>query len=253
MTSLWSSREVQKQWSPPTIVALAKLLIQTRFLLGQKSSAITLGEAICYNLRRVYGALDPKALEVSDLLSQVYIAAGHYNEAMKLHEEVLRLVVEGDDSDDSTIDTVTPKRALAEVNMLKQCYLRMKGWDKNPQVYKELVDRIVAMPVYKKDPLFKGFKSFDSWNLKEQPDGSTDFKPTTDWKLVDEFTANGGSVPICKDPRKTMKRITSNWGVDLGTLHFGGSDGRSSGNSSPRFRDRKPEIIYSVKEPEISF
>jgi len=233
-------------------VSLAKLLIQTRFLLGRHASAISLGEAICYNLRRVYGTLDPNALEVSDLLSQIYIAAGHYNEAMRLHEEILRLVVDGDDSDDSTIDTVTPERAFAEVNMLKQCFLRLGGWDKKAGVYKELVDSIIAMPVYKKDPIFKNFKGFDSWNVKEAPDASKEFKATNEWRLVDEHTLHGvGSLPMCRDPEKTLKRITSNWGIDLGMLNLGNGDGYRSGQSSPSVRHGKPENIFNMRGVEL--
>jgi len=64
------------------------------------------------------GSFDPKTLEMSDLLSQIYTAAGHHREAMRLHEEILRLVVEGDDGDDRTLDTMIPKMAKHAISAL---------------------------------------------------------------------------------------------------------------------------------------
>ena len=245
---------MQKRWSPSTIVSLAKVLIQTQFLLGNQTSAISLGEAICYNLRQVYGALDPKALEISDLLSRAYIAAGHYNEAMRLHEEILRLIVDGDDYEDDTTDTVSPARAFEEVNMLKTCYLLLGGWDKNTEIYKKLVDSIVSMAVFKNTSMFKKFKTFDTWSLKDSQAPNTNFKATTEWRLVTDDVSNKGWVcgsgVMVRDPKRTVKRIQSNWGVELGRMH--GNDDRSkSAHSSPGAKHGKPHIYYSVKNVEL--
>ena len=91
----------------------------------RKSEAIRLCEDICYNMRRTWGSLDPKSLEMSDLLSELYTNMGHYREAQGVHENVLRLVVEGDDGDDRTLDTMEAVRAKKQLELLKQSYLRL--------------------------------------------------------------------------------------------------------------------------------
>ena len=60
LNSLWPSREVQKNWNNDIVIALGRCLVQARVLGGHKPEAIKLCEAICYDLRRVYGPLDPK-------------------------------------------------------------------------------------------------------------------------------------------------------------------------------------------------
>ena len=54
-------------WSAEIIIAVGKRLVQAQFLGGNHAKAIILCKAICYNLRRVHGALDPKSLEMSEL------------------------------------------------------------------------------------------------------------------------------------------------------------------------------------------
>lgn len=105
---------------------------------------------------------------MSEVLSQVYTNANHFADAMGVHEEILRLVVEGDDDDDRTIDTMTPARAKLHLDLLKRSYQRLGKWDKSPKVYKELVDQLLSMPVYKNDANFKGVQSTDKWNVKEE-------------------------------------------------------------------------------------
>lgn len=180
---------------------------------------------------------------MSDLLSRVYIAAGHYNEAMRLHEDILRLIVDGDDSDDKTIDTVSAKRASEEIAMLKQCYLRRKGWDKKPEVYKELVDQTLAMPVYKNDPAFKPLQKFESWTLKEKPDGDKDFKPVVKWMLIEvQNEKNKGKAVNGKNSRMSLRRITSNWGMNPHLLTH--DSGHSPiGNLSAGYHEHQPEIF----------
>jgi len=62
---LWSSREVQKEWKTDTIIAIGHRFVQARYLnKDHRSRAIRLCEDISYNLRRVWGSLDPKTRNV---------------------------------------------------------------------------------------------------------------------------------------------------------------------------------------------
>ncbi|KAL9579829.1 MAG: hypothetical protein Q9203_006540, partial [Teloschistes exilis] len=170
---LWKSREVQKTWQPATIIAIGRRFVQARYLSAakeRKSAAVRLCEDICYNMRRAWGSLDPKTLEMSDLLSALYTSMGHYREAMDMHENILRLVVEGDDGDDRTRDEVDSRTAIEQVRLLKQSFLRLKGWSKSEDVYTELVAELKDMPAFRKEKTWKTLALPGEWNVKEAPD-----------------------------------------------------------------------------------
>jgi len=220
LNDLWSSREVHKNWSQSVIISLGQRLVQARFLGSNRKSAISLCQTIVYNLRRVWGSLDPKTLEMSELLSQAYTAAGHHREAMRVHEDVLRLVVEGDDSDDRTPDTMTAERAKKHLLMLKQTYIRLGGWDKHEHVYKELVDQLLAMPIYRDHDLFKGVNGIEKWSLKEKVEGKGEFERPAEWGFVESKSLDekgdvlvGETVGVSKNRPSGFKRVTSNWGL----------------------------------------
>jgi hypothetical protein len=240
LKSLWSSRNDQKNWSSDIIIAIGKRFVQARFLGGHSAKAINLCEDICYNFSCLWGSLDPKTLEMSDLLSQIYTAAGHYREAMRLHEEILRLVVEGDDGDDRTLDTMTPKMAKHHLLLLKASYQRLGGWDKHPSTYKKLVDQLLHMPEYKTDPLFKGVHSTDKWNVKDKPDAVSEFTKPVDWEFVnpESLTDNGEVVKHVEKHhhRLGFRRVTSNWGLNLAhKLHLLGDEDE---------HEETPELVY---------
>ncbi|KAF4630298.1 hypothetical protein G7Y89_g7843 [Cudoniella acicularis] len=217
LNSLWYSRELQKKWSPEIIVGIGRRFVQASFLGNHSSEAIKLCEAICYNLRRVWGSLDPNSLDISDLLSHIYTAAGHHREAMRVHEEILRLVVDGDDDDDQTIDTVAPEVARRHLDLLKASYQRLGGWDKKASVYQELVDQLLQMPEYKSSPAFKGASPIAKWKLNEKTPPKGEFTHPVSWEFVDpeNLTESGELLkPLApKDPRRGLRRVTSNWGM----------------------------------------
>lgn len=163
------------------------------------------------------GYLDPKTLDMSDLLSQIYTAAGHYREAMGVHEEVLRLAVEGDDGDDNTDDYLSPEMARKHLDLLKRSYQRLHGWDKSKTVYKDIVDRLLAMPEYKGSKDFEGVQSTDKWNAEEKADAMGTFAAPEKWEFVkpEYVTEKGGVWGVPSSPRPGMgaKRAISNWGM----------------------------------------
>lgn len=225
LNDLWSSREVQKTWSRETIIAIGKRLVQAQFLIDPKGAkkAIQLCEDICYNLRRAWGSLDPKTLDMSDLLSACYTSAGHYREAMAVHEEILRLVVEGDDDDDKTIDTVTPKVARKHLDELKRCYQRLGGWDKSADVYKDIVSRLLNMKEFKGHPEFKGVPPVEQWNVKEDAGEEGRFAAPKEWMFGASELVNGDGQATEHDhhhhhhKRPGVLRAVSNWG--MGVIH----------------------------------
>lgn len=231
---LWKSREVQKNWKPDTIIEIGRRFVQARYLHASKerrSEAIRLCDDICYNLRRVWGSLDPKTLEMSNLLSQLYTNMGHYREAQGVHENVLRLVTEGDDGDDSTQDTMDSKTALHQVELLKQSYLRLHGWDKSPEIYRDLINDLKQMPEYKSLPEWKNLRPVNEWNPKE-PASETEgkFKTPDTWYLVkpEDFDEKGEiRETTAKRPGAHVKRVTSNWGMNFvhNLLHGSHEDG----------------------------
>ena len=218
---LWSSREVQKNWSSTTIISIGRLYVQATYAnKDHRSHAIRLCEDICYNLRRVWGSLDPKTLEMSELLSQLYTSMGHYREAMGVHESILRLVVDGDDGDDRTVDTMDSESVKMHVEWLKQCYLRLQGWDKSAATYKDLVNAILHMEEYRHKPEWQGVRGPDHWDKKEPASDSVGrFVAPTEWKFEESDTAKtthdaAQDSTISNRPGTAMKRATSNWGLN---------------------------------------
>lgn len=208
---LWSSREVQKTWSSSTIISIGRRYVQATYAnRDHRSRAIRLCEDICYNLRRVWGSLDPKTLEMSELLSQLYTSMGHHREAMGVHENILRLVVEGDDGDDRTVDTMDSKRVKMHVEWLKQCYLRLHGWDKSPAVYEDLVRAILHMEEHKHQPEWQGVQGVEHWDYKKEAasDSVGTFVVPREWEFEDRAKI------AAKRSGLDMKRATSNCGLD---------------------------------------
>jgi hypothetical protein len=161
---------------------------------------------------------------------------------MRVHEEIIRLVVEGDDDDDDTIDTVDAKTAHKHLHLLKQSYLRHQGWDKSSKVYKELVNQLIAMPQFKNAAEFKGEKGTEKWNLKEKIDESDKFVPPLVWEFLDPKSLR----EICDVETEQsvlrmkggVRRVVSTWGMDIlggdavpavpkiPAVHVNGGDGR---------------------------
>ena len=143
---------------------------------------------------------------MSELLSQLYTSTGHYREAMGVHENILRLVVEGDDGDDRTVDTMDSERVKMHLDLLKQSYLRLQGWDKSEATYRDLVAAILSMEEHRHRPEWQGMRGIEHWDKKEPASDSVGkFVVPTEWEFEDPA--------VSKRPRMGMKRATSNWGL----------------------------------------
>lgn len=89
LTQLWTSRIVQRTWTPDVVVWIGRRLVETRFCRGSVDSSIQLCRDICYNLRQVWGSCDPVTLEMTKLLSGLFTASNDHQSAATLHEGVL--------------------------------------------------------------------------------------------------------------------------------------------------------------------
>lgn len=89
LTQLWTSRIVQRTWTPDVVVWIGRRLVETRFCRGNVDSAIQLCRDICYNLRQVWGSCDPVTLEMTKLLSGLFTASNDHKSAAALHEGAL--------------------------------------------------------------------------------------------------------------------------------------------------------------------
>ena len=189
--------------------------MQARYLnKDRRSRAIRLCEDICYNLRRVWGSLDPKALEMSELLYELYTSMGHFREAQGVEENILRLVIEGDDGDDRTLDTMPSHTARKHLDLLKQSYLRLQGWDKSAATYKDLVHSLITM--YKGKPEWKNISGTETWNFQKEKPSDTlgKFAAPRDWEFArPEDLDERGEMKGVRRPGLASKRATSNWGI----------------------------------------
>jgi tetratricopeptide (TPR) repeat protein len=140
LTTLWQARDTQSSWSSSTVVGIGRRLVETQFSHGHQDLAIQLCEDICYNLRRVWGALDATTLEMHVLLSSFYTATGNYRRALLVHEDVLRDTV-GDKGDELPLAEAS-QIAVQHLELLKRAYQRLGGWDKEPQVYVDLYQQV---------------------------------------------------------------------------------------------------------------
>jgi tetratricopeptide (TPR) repeat protein len=248
LKSLWLSREVHKTWTRATIISIGRLLATVYSLTGKHTAAIKICEDICYNLRRVWGSLHPESLKMEELLSQVYTAAGHYREAMGVHEDVLCLIVEGDDGDDRTADVVEPAVARRHLDLLKASFLRLKGWDKSASNYHELVRDLLSMREHKAHAAFKDVGPAEKWSLKDDPGSVGMLVAPPEWRFVGSSGVNGAgsggagaSLGVAGSrPRMGLKRASSNWG--LGFLHdllHGGHDDEEMEEETLRMATRQ--------------
>ncbi|KAG8528606.1 uncharacterized protein KY384_006293 [Bacidia gigantensis] len=228
LTQLWNSREIQsKSWkSSTTVLTLGRSLVQARFLLpdsDKKASAINLAEDIAYNLRRAKGSLNPLTLEAYTLLSSLYTAQNRHREAMGIHEEILRLALYGDESDDDGEFDGTDaggkklkEVVKAQVKMLKACWERLGGFDKKQNVYEELYNK-----------LEKEFGEMGESPKHWKKDGGVGavFEVPKAWGVLGKEQAQGK-----KDGKRVVARRSLTWGVI--PAGYGGGGGLDSRRKS---------------------
>lgn len=178
---------------------------------------------------------------MSELLSQLYTSMGHYREAMGVHEHILRLVVEGDDGDDRTIDTMHSETAKKHVEWLKQSYLRLQGWDKSEATYRDLVNALLSMKEYRNKPEWQGVRGVEHWDKKEPASDSIGkFVVPQKWEFLDPKTADQQDGSSSSSGHRTgmgMKRATSNWGLSSFRHVWNGDNNDEGHHPVPQYQN----------------
>ena len=175
---------------------------------------------------------------------------GHYREAMQTHENILRLVVDGDDGDDKTIDTMLPATARKHVDLLKQSYLRLQGWDKSAATYKDLVQNLIQL--YKGQPEWKDVSGTETWNFnKEKPSDSLDkFVAPKDWEFArsQDLDEQGDAHDHkgLRRPGMGVKRATSNWAIGEVQRVLHGYAGNTNSMNGTTNGAAKQQVISKV-------
>ncbi|KAJ5666870.1 hypothetical protein N7462_011279 [Penicillium macrosclerotiorum] len=200
LSSLWTSRNQQINWSPSVTLQLARRYILARYLVGDALKASRLAEDIVYNCRRVNGARHQSTLEMSSLLSQLYtgiaqryqsekggqhMANKYYKKAASLHENLLRIFVdpslaefEGGLENSMSIDGSTYDLDLADsahgsisdgehvrqhLLLLKLAVQRLGDWPKDYSEY----ERLNADLFREFSDELKGVEGVEKWDLKK--------------------------------------------------------------------------------------
>jgi tetratricopeptide (TPR) repeat protein len=198
LTGLWNSRDQHppSQQEAAYTLALGRMLVITRYLMGEYMAAIRLAEDIVYNCARVHGRQHPSTIEMTVLLSQMYTSVAHgyqgqkerrelayryYKKAAALHENALRTFIdptalaspaidEGASSSGSESGLPSPgerpedsgKYVRQHLHLLKLAVERLGNW---PKEYKEYEKLSSALFQAFGDDL-KGVEGVDKWNLK---------------------------------------------------------------------------------------
>ncbi|KAK9423587.1 putative AAA+ ATPase domain-containing protein [Seiridium unicorne] len=89
LIALWRSREVQRSWSPDTVLHIGSLLVEAHVGASQIEDAIELCDTLYHNLRHSRGGTDPQALYFADRLTTLLGSSGRTRQAARVHEDVL--------------------------------------------------------------------------------------------------------------------------------------------------------------------
>ncbi|GIC93466.1 uncharacterized protein Aud_009954 [Aspergillus udagawae] len=198
LTGLWNNRDQHppSQQEAAYTLALGRMLVITRYLMGEYMAAIRLAEDIAYNCARVHGPQHPSTDEMNILLAQMYtsvaqgyqghkerreLAYRYYKKAAALHENALRAFIdpttlaslaidEGASSSGSESGPPSPgerpeesgKYVRQHLHLLKLAVERLGNW---PKDYKEY-ERLNSALFQTFGDYLKGVEGVDKWNLK---------------------------------------------------------------------------------------
>lgn len=203
LTSLWNSRERHAPWQQQSsyTLALGRMLVITRYLVGDYMAAIRLAEDMMYNSARVHGPRHPSSIEMTILLSQMYtsvaqgyqnqkdrrdLAYRYYRKAAGLHENALRVFIDpsatemveaassGSESEPASpeegAEERTGKYVRKHLHLLKLAVERLGNWPKEYSEYERLSSELFS--VFGGD--LKGIEGVDKWNLKNFGSGKAE-------------------------------------------------------------------------------
>lgn len=158
LTQLWNSRIIQANWSATTVIAVGRRLVEVLFIRGKRDAAIHLAESMAYNLRRTWGLLDSATVDINNLLSSLCVSDQRFAEALDVHEEILRALLdlnlsnqEGEDADDAASELMdfdeenAAALALQQLELVRRVYARNAGWPESEDLdMAQLTSDVVA-------------------------------------------------------------------------------------------------------------
>ncbi|RAL14183.1 uncharacterized protein BO97DRAFT_448794 [Aspergillus homomorphus CBS 101889] len=198
LTSLWNNRDTHISTQPQYAytLALGRMLVITRYLIGDYTAAMRLAEDIVYNCARVHGPRHASTVEMTVLLSQMYtsvaqgyqnqkgrreLAYRYYKKAASLHENALRVFIDptsvsstemkdGSTSGLSDSEASSPgglvedegKHVRQHLHLLKLAVERLGDWPKEYSEYERLNADLFR--TFAKD--LKDVEGVEKWNLK---------------------------------------------------------------------------------------
>ncbi|KAF4345549.1 hypothetical protein FBEOM_499 [Fusarium beomiforme] len=107
---LWDTR-MSRNWSGAATVATGRRLCEVKFAAGHQSSAMSLIESICYNLRDVYGPLHHLTVDCETLRASFHNTCGNHRAARDIHVHLLEQIGSMDS------DAISGREDLAELVM----------------------------------------------------------------------------------------------------------------------------------------
>ncbi|KAL9620471.1 MAG: hypothetical protein Q9160_005056 [Pyrenula sp. 1 TL-2023] len=255
LKKLWSSREAQKLWPQEVIIGAGRSLVNAKFAHGHhdahdqkgdhghRNQAIDLCEDICYNLRRARGSTDPATLDFYKLLATLFTSTNRLEEAIRVHTDVLKFIVEGEDNDDydpdDADDTVLRPIAVAHVRLLNTACQKLKGWGGKEREIDRLVNAVARRFG---DNVLQNIERSSKWDLKKKPEqrdeNDTLWLEPAVWTIRMDMEGSNKRY----QPRRQITRAISNYG--LGGLR------KASGSTTTSMSGRVPTMASFAKEKD---
>jgi tetratricopeptide (TPR) repeat protein len=205
LTSLWNSRDAHtmSQAQHAYTLALGRMLVITRYLIGDYAASVRLAEDLVYNCARVYGPCHPTTVEITVLLSQMYtsmaqgyqsqkdrheLAYRYYRKAAALHENALRVFIDPSSASAGEVDvevisgmsspsssaspgeSETGRHVRQHLHMLKLAVERLGDWPKEYSEYERLNHDLFS--AFSDD--LEGVDGIDKWNLQSFGSGQAE-------------------------------------------------------------------------------
>lgn len=257
LTQLWNSRIIQSNWSATTVIALGRRLVEVLFIRSKRDAAISLAESIAYNLRRTWGLLDAATVDMNNLLSALCVADKRYAEALDVHEEILRALLDlnmsGNDdngAEDGASELMdfdeenAAALALQQLELVRRVYSRNAGWPESEDLdMAQLTSDVVAEFAPMAPDAYAPFGDGDSGKWSKTAPSANDVMGTFVAPQVWEFSLSEESKPgqpaLSKRPSHMLRSLQLSRQRSYGDLsearkRLDGSDSKSFAGDNSR-------------------
>lgn len=252
LTQLWNSRIIQASWSATTVIAVGRRLVEVLFVRGKRDQAISLAESMAYNLRRTWGLLDAATVDMNNLLSALCVADQRYADALDVHEEILRALLDlnmakDDDSDfdDGASELMdfddenAAALALQQLELVRRVYARNAGWPETDELdMVQLAADVVAEFAPSAPDAYAPFGDGDSskWSRSAPPahDTAGTFVAPSVWEFSLSEEVKPGQPALRKRPSHMLRSLQLSRQRSYGDLsrRLGEEGGMKSGGGA---------------------